>query len=170
MMKKLHNWSLKMYLISVLENKKLVVEKVTKLAHRSFLLRWASTTPFPYPIPFTINNSQLTIIIFYCSHLNFRFNLSLWKQIEMTPVHAAAAKSTRTVVSRNGFKPVMKTAIYAGSYLELLVFFLPWCCGGLWNFSALTTRRWNIINVVIPIAQYGINDKKLLIINWYITQ
>jgi hypothetical protein len=40
----------------------------------------------------------------------------------------------------------------------------------LWNFSALTTRKWNIINVVIPIAQYCINDKKLLIINWYITQ
>ena len=35
MMKKPRNWSLKIYLISVLENKKLVVEKVTKLAHRS---------------------------------------------------------------------------------------------------------------------------------------
>ena len=56
MMKKPHNWSLKMYLISVLENKKLVVEKVTKFAHRSFLRRWAGTAPFPYPIPFTIHN------------------------------------------------------------------------------------------------------------------
>ena len=35
MMKKPRNWSLKIYLISVLENKKLVVEKVTKLAHSS---------------------------------------------------------------------------------------------------------------------------------------
>ena len=77
MMKKPRNWSLKIYLISVLENKKLVVEKVAKLAHRSFLRRWAGTAPFPYPIPFTINNSQLTIIIFYCSNLNFRYNLSL---------------------------------------------------------------------------------------------
>ena len=124
---------------------------------------------YSLPLSNPVYHWHFTIIIFYCSHLNFRFNLSLWKQIEMTPVHVAAAKSTRTVVSRNGFKPVMKTAIYAGSYLELLVFFLPWCCGGLWNFSALTTRRWNIINVVIPIAQYCINDKKLLIINWYIT-
>ena len=64
MMKKPRNWSLKIYLISVLENKKLVVEKVTKLAHRSFLRRWAGTAPFPYPIPFTINNYNLLLFSF----------------------------------------------------------------------------------------------------------
>ena len=64
MMKKPRNWSLKIYLISVLENKKLVVEKVTKLAHRSFLRRWVSISPFPYPIPFTINNYNLLLFSF----------------------------------------------------------------------------------------------------------
>jgi len=58
MMKKPRNWSLKIYLISVLENKKLVVEIVTKLAHRSDRVDGQALllSPIQSRLPLTIHN------------------------------------------------------------------------------------------------------------------